>query len=297
MTLAPDLETTLRRSDLDFHVEHFRAESGVRLAVIFMHGFSSHCGVYRHVGRALAAKGIAVTTFDGRGHGRSSGRRGHVRDFADYVDDLAMVVDWARGQDPGVPWALVGHSLGGAIVATYALDEKRVPKPDRLVLAAPYLKLKMKVPAPKQLAANVVAKIVPTFSLPNGLVGKDLSRNPAAVTGFDADPLIFHVASAGWFMATLRAQAHLRTHAQELKVPTLMLIAGDDRIVANEASFAFAQDAGNGVTVKTYDGLFHELLLEPEAGTVIEDVSNWLVGPPAGTELAPPRPTTEARVR
>lgn len=282
MTFAPDLENTLQREGLDFHLEHYRPAGQARLAVVVMHGFSAHCGLYRHVGRALAAQGTAVTQFDGRGHGRSGGRRGHVQDFGDYLDDLGMVIAWARAQDPGVPWALVGHSLGAAIVTAYTLDEKRGEKPSRLVLAAPYFKLKMKVAAPKRMAANVLAKVAPTLSMPNGLAGKDVSRHPAAVTGFDADPLIFHVASAGWFMATLRAQAHLRTHAQELAVPTLMLLAGDDRIVANEANLAFARGAGDQVTVKTYDGLFHELFLEPEADTVLADMASWLGAPLPG---------------
>jgi len=278
MTVAPDFETPLQRSGLEFHVEHFRAVGDPRLSVVFVHGFSAYCAIYRHVGRAFAAKGMAVTMFDGRGHGRPGGLRGHVDDFADYIDDLAMVIDWARAQNPNLPYALVGHSLGGAIAASYALDDKRA-KPARLVLAAPYLKLKMKVPAQKRMAANVVAKIAPTFTVFNGLVGKEISRNPAAVAGFDVDPLIFHTASVGWFMATLRAQAHLRTHAQDLEVPTLMLLAGDDRIVANEASLTFAKNAGDTVTVKAYDGLFHEIFLEPEAATVIEDIGTWLLAP------------------
>jgi len=279
MTVAPNLETTLERSGLSFHVEHYRPEKDASLAVISMHGFSAHCGLYRHVGHALAARGIAVTQFDGRGHGRSSGRRGHVDAFTDYLDDLAMVVKWARARHPSLPWALMGHSLGGTIVASFVLDEQRTEKPSRMVMVAPWLKLKMKVPAPKRLAANVMAKIAPTFSSWNGLRAENLSRNPAAVAGFAKDPLIFHQATAGGFMATLRAQAYVRTHAQDLDLPTLLLVAGDDRIVANEANLGFAQGAGAIVAVKTYHGLFHELYLEPEAETVIRDIGDWLLSP------------------
>jgi len=278
-TVGPDLEVTLQRTGLDFHVEHYRATGDTRLALIAVHGFSAHCGLYPHVGKRMAADGIAVTQFDCRGHGRSDGRRGHVDDFADYLDDLAMIIAWTRAQNPGVPWALMGHSLGGAIVALFTLDERRREKPSRLVLAAPWLKLKMNVPAPKRLAANVVARIAPTFSMPNGLIPEDLSRSPIGVTKFHEDPLIHHTASAGWFMATLRAQAHVRTHAQNLKVPTLMLLAGQDRIVANEANVTFAQRAGDVVTVRSYDQLFHELFLEPEASLVVDDIANWLSAP------------------
>jgi alpha-beta hydrolase superfamily lysophospholipase len=279
MTSGADLEVTLQRGGSNFHVDHYLAKGDARLSLIAVHGFSAHCGLYPHVAKAMAAKGIAVTQFDGRGHGRSDGRRGHVDDFADYLDDLGMVIDWAKTQNSGVPWALMGHSLGGAIVAAFTLDENRTEKPSRLVLAAPWLKLKMKVPAPKRLAANIVARVAPTFSMPNGLVPENLSRNPLVVAKFHEDPLVHHTASAGWFMATLRAQARVRAHAQDLKTPTLMLLAGDDRIVANEANLAFAQAAGDVITLHTYERLFHELFLEPEANIVIDDIASWLSAP------------------
>jgi alpha-beta hydrolase superfamily lysophospholipase len=113
----------------------------------------------------------------------------------------------------------------------------------------------------------------------NGLRAEELSRNPEVIAGFNKDPLVHHVASAGWFMTTLRAQAHLRTHAAELKVPTLMLLPGDDRIVANEASETFARNAGAIVEVRRYEGLFHELYLEPEAEAVVTDIRQWLLSP------------------
>ncbi len=273
------METTLQRDGTDLHVEHYRPTDRARLNLVAVHGFSAHCGLYRHVGCALASRGIATTEFDSRGHGRSGGTRGHVPNFADYIDDLAMVAAWARKQAPGVPWALMGHSLGGAIAATFALDRKSDERPSRLVLVAPWLKLKMKIPAPKRMAANVMAKVAPAFRSGNGLRAENVSRNPAVVQGFTADPLIFHHATAGGFMATLRAQAHVHAHAKELTVPTLLVLAGDDRIVANEASLSFAQAAGQTVVVKTYDGLFHEVFLEPECETVIRDIGDWLLAP------------------
>jgi alpha-beta hydrolase superfamily lysophospholipase len=273
----PDLQVVLQRSGLDFHVAHHAARGETRLNAILMHGFSAHVGLYWHVAAALSDHGIAVTQFDSRGHGKSGGRRGHVDDFVDYLDDLAMVIAWARQRNTGLPWVLVGHSLGGAIVSSYVLDEKRTEKPSRLVLAAPWFKLKMPVPAPKRMAANVVAKVCPTLSMDNGLRADNISRNPEVRAGFNTDPLVHHVASAGWFMTTLRTQAHIRTHAADLKIPTLMLLACEDKIVANEASETFASDAGSIVEVRHYDGLYHELYLEPEAETVVTDIRDWLL--------------------
>ncbi len=274
----PDIETSLHRDGCEVHVEHYRPRGEARLTVVTVHGYSSHCGLYRHVGATFASAGMAATQFDCRGHGRSSGRRGHIVDFGEYVDDLAMVVDWARQQDPGKPWALLGHSMGGAISLAFVLDRNRREEPGRLVLAAPWLKLKMNVSVPKRAAANVAARIIPTFTMPNGLSAENLSRNPSVLAGFDKDPLVHHVATAGWFMATLRAQARIRLLANNLRVPTLLLLAGGDRIVANDANRAFAREAGAMVEIRNYPELFHEMFLEPEADAVLADVSAWLLG-------------------
>jgi alpha-beta hydrolase superfamily lysophospholipase len=171
---------------------------------------------------------------------------------------------------------LLGHSLGGAIALAFVLSQGREKEPGRLVLVAPWLKLKMKVSAPKLAAANVAARVLPTFTMPNGLTAEKVSRNPLVQAGFDKDPLVHHVATAGWFMATLRAQARIRLQAKQLRVPTLLLIAGGDRIVANETTLAFAREAGLIVEVRAYPELFHEMFLEPEAESVLVDISAWL---------------------
>jgi len=274
----PDHEITLHRAGFNLHVEHYRAKGQPRLSLVMVHGYSAHCGLYRHVGAYFASAGIAVTQFDARGHGKSSGRRGHIEDFGEYVDDLAAVIDWARGQDAGLPWALLGHSMGSAVSLAYVLDKTRTEIPSRTALAAPWLKLKMKVSAPKRMAANVAARVMPNFTMPNGLSAENVSRNPLVLGGFDKDPLVHHVATAGWFMATLRAQASIRLHVKDLRGPTLLLIAGGDRIVDNEATLAFAREAGSRVEVHAYPELFHEIFLEPEAENVLADISTWLLG-------------------
>ena len=282
----PDIKTSLQRPDGTIHLEHYRASGEPRMVLVMVHGYSAHCGLYRHVGAAFASAGIAVTQFDCRGHGHSSGRRGHIVDFEEYVDDLALVVAWARQQEAGKPWALLGHSMGGAICLASILGQERTDSPSRLVLAAPWLKLKMKVSAPKRAAANVAARVMPTLTMPNGLTVENLSRNPLVHDGFDKDPLIHHDATAGWFMATLRAQARIRMQAKELKVPSLLLVAGGDRIVANEATLAFAREAGSVIERRDYPELFHELFLEPEADLVLSDISNWLTGATPHKETA-----------
>jgi alpha-beta hydrolase superfamily lysophospholipase len=275
----PIREETLVSDGIALHVEHLCPTTHARLALVMVHGYSPYCGLYRHVARALLAQGMAVTQFDLRGHGHSEGLRGHTDHFDDYHADLSLVVRRTRELSPGAPWALMGHSLGGAIVLDHVLRGLSQPQPDRVVAVAPWLDLKMKVSMPKRAAAEVFARLKPTLSMSNGLKPEDVSRNPEVVAKFFSDPLVHHVATARWFSGVLRAQASIRASAAQLKVPTLMLLAGQDRIVSTEASLAFAGAAGRTVEVRNYPALFHEMFLEPERDQVISDIADWLTTP------------------
>ena len=124
MVVLPDVEEHITTFDgLRLHSESFAPAGPPRAAVVMVHGFSAHCGAFRHVAGALAAAGFAVTAFDCRGHGRSQGRHGFVRRFTDYTDDLHRVLDHARRRTPGVPAVVAGHSHGVAISLDYLLRE------------------------------------------------------------------------------------------------------------------------------------------------------------------------------
>jgi alpha-beta hydrolase superfamily lysophospholipase len=249
-----------------------------------VHGFDAHSARYRHVGSALAQAGLTATLFDSRGHGRSQGRRGHVDRFAQYGADLAAVAAAARAAAPGQPLTLLGHSLGGLVVLDAVL--RGVLQPDRMVLAAPWLGLVMAVPWWKRAASPLFARLWPTLTMGNGLNASDISRNPDAVQSRETDPLIHHVATARWFEEVLATQQRIRTAQPTLKVPTLVLVAGQDRIVSSEATMTFAQAAGPAVAIRRYEALYHELFLEPEQEQVMTDILAWLRAPvAAATDL------------
>jgi lysophospholipase len=272
---------TLLAGEVVLHVEHFRPSKPARLVLVAVHGFGAYCGLYRHVAGALLARGIAVTQFDCRGHGRSQGRRGHVDHFDDYHADLSLVVRRARELVPGVPWALMGHSLGGLIALHHVLRRQSQPQADQLVVVAPWLELKVSMP--KRAAAEVFARLKPTLTMSNGIKAEDVSRSPEVVANFFRDPLVHHVATAGWLASVLQTQAAVRAMGTQLQVPTLLLVAGQDRIVSSEATLAFAQKAGSLTEVRRYPALYHELFLEPEREQVVSDIADWLLMPHAAS--------------
>jgi len=114
----------------ELHEGYFSGAGGVRLyrchvpaivqrpgspVLVVMHGYGEHCRRYDELARFLARRGIGIASFDARGHGRSAGQRGYVRDFEDYVDDLCVFFDAVARSEPDRSVALLGHSNGGLI--------------------------------------------------------------------------------------------------------------------------------------------------------------------------------------
>jgi alpha-beta hydrolase superfamily lysophospholipase len=250
------------------------APSPARAVVVLIHGFSAHSGNFRPVASALAAAGLATLMFDSRGHGRSQGRRGFVRRFSDYSDDLSLMLTLARTSVPGVPVVLMGHSQGGTVALDYLMDGHGTA--DALVLVAPWLALKMKVPTIKVALARFMGGLWPTLAMGNGIKPEIVSRNPEVIAGWASDTLIHHVATPRWFNEVRLAQTRILASPDRLQTPTLLVAAGDDRLVATEASLAFARAVGPRIEVKTYPGLYHEVFLEPERDLVIADIVAWL---------------------
>jgi alpha-beta hydrolase superfamily lysophospholipase len=118
-----------------------------RAAVIFLHGFREHTGVYHRYGFALTAAGIDLWAVDQFGHGPSPGTRG---DFG-LIDDSSALADelteLAERERPGLPWIAQVHWFGSVATLFRLLDQ-----PDRhragVICGAPL------IPIPEMLDAD-----------------------------------------------------------------------------------------------------------------------------------------------
>src|SRR5689334_13142830 len=60
--------------------------------VVITFGYFENMKRYREVIERWNARGVAVATYDLRGHGLSEGRRGFISRFSDYIDDLQALL-------------------------------------------------------------------------------------------------------------------------------------------------------------------------------------------------------------
>ncbi len=212
----------------------------------------------------LRRRGFSVAIHDWRGQGGSerplaNPRKGHITNFADYDADLHRFMKDVVLPDCPPPFIALAHSMGGNILLRHSV----VPGLwfDRLVLCAPLLDVaRDRLP----FSPFLVRKLVAVAGLgPLGRLyvpgGSDV---PVEVQPFEGNPLTSdpdrfarnrqlveqqpQLATGSPTLAWLRAAYRscnvlmARDFAQQVRIPMLLVAAGQDRIVSSAAIESFA---------------------------------------------------------
>ncbi len=271
------------RDGTALYSEWFATAAQPRALALILHGYAEHCGRYREVANVLNQAGVAALSYDMRGHGRAEGQQGHVANYLDYHHDMEAALeqldDRANISYPGTqpPVILVSHSNGGLIAMRAMCDPMRVPR--RLaaaVLSSPFLGLKLKVPRAKALISKAAARLVPTLSLANDIDIADLTHDAGKLAERRMDTLCHEVASAGWFDSALYTQKYVGEFAHRVTVPTLWLIAGEDRLADPAVARRIHQKVRAPTRYVGLPGLFHEVFNEVERELVFGHLTSFI---------------------
>jgi alpha-beta hydrolase superfamily lysophospholipase len=280
------------RDGLKLHTHHWPLPDGTaaRGVAVIVHGLGEHALRYTAVVACLQAQGLHVTALDHRGHGRSEGPRGRMKQDDDLLQDLALLVDATRATHPGLPLLMLGHSLGGAVASRF-VAELCVPEAQRanwwrpvqgLMLSSPALALDLS--AVQRLLMATVAKWLPDVAVANGLRPEWVCHNPDTVAAYLADPLVHDRVSGRLSHFMVDAGQLVRERAARWPVPTLILWGGEDRCVAPPGSASFLSSAQQGAQAGTaapvegecFTQLSHEIFLEREQALVLAVLGTWV---------------------
>lgn len=251
----PFLETTDGRA----YYRHWAAEAP-RAAVIFLHGFGEHTGVYHRYGFALNAAGIDLWAVDQFGHGLTSGDRGDFTTLEASIrlgDELARL---AAAATPGIPLVAQGHSFG-AVATLWKLIDDAGPYRAAVVSGAPL------VPVAGLVDADSTFEILPS----------QLSADPFYLDLMENDPLAFVDADGGPLARELdRGWDTFGASLSNLTLPTLAVHGGNDPIGPVGAVRAYAEQIPALSLVEVAGGghdILNDVTHRDVAATIVEFIN------------------------
>lgn len=245
-----------------------------------LHGILEHCGRYQWFAQQLTANGYALEMIDLRGHGRSDGPRVAIRSIDQYLDDLDDIYPQlaSAGRTPDF---LFGHSMGAGLVTLWTASRR--PQIKGVILSAPPIKIGVPIPRWVVGFGRALVRVLPQIRVVQLKTARRygqhaVSRDPAVLKALREDPLVYR----GRF--PLRTGIELFTLAERLQeiaksfsIPFLLLQGTGDKLSNwKGAREFFERSPSQDKTLHLYEGLYHEVLSEPEKDTVFSDILTWL---------------------
>ena len=294
------------RDGCSIHALEWAPEGPPRGIVQLVHGISEHIGRYDETARFLAEHGFLVCGEDHLGHGRtvSDGSYGFFAPENGWTlaaRDIRALRKLEGARHPNLPYFLLGHSMGSFLTRTYLILWPGTVSGAVLMGTgqepAPLVALGRLISALecRRLGPRGVSPLVHTLSLgaynrrfrPNRTPSDWLSRDPAEVDAFLADPLCQPRPTVSLFRDMMRALQFIARRDQlarmDPSVPVCFLSGQEDPVGGMgrgvEKVVRMFRDAGcRNLSVRLYPGARHELFHEQNRREVWADLLNWLEG-------------------
>ena len=235
-----------------------------KLLILFHRGHE-HSGRWEDVIEALAPEGFTVFAWDARGNGRSEGPRDDAENFGCYVRDAELFVRYLSATEcvPMDQIAVVGHSVGAAVVAAWIHDY--APRVRAAVLATPAFRIRLYLPLAipsLRLAQKFgIMKFVPSY-----VKARVLTHDPAQRIKHEQDTLITHAISTRILLDLYDTATRVTKDAAAIRVPVLVLVAGTDWVVEKAAEQTFFDRLGSSVKkIELLPGYYHDVYHERDA--------------------------------
>lgn len=252
--------------------------SNPRALVVFVHGLGDHIGRYGEFTSRLTQAGFACALFDQRGHGRSEGRRGHVENFGDWVNDLSSFIQFSQmAVTPDTPLFIVGMSLGALIGINFLLTH--TTQISGMVTISAAIQPTIRIPEWKKKCIKRFGRIFSERALNTGIKFTDLTRDEAELELLSKDQFVHRKLTLNAAIEIARNLELVMAMPHRIHTPMLMLAGADDPVCDPDGTRQFAMRLS--AADKRYHvapGMLHDLLHETSRGEIIDDITGWIEG-------------------
>lgn len=274
--VTPVEDFTLRLADDYAAFARLRRPAEPIGAVLYHHGIQSHCGWYEHSAERLCAAGFAVMQFDRRGCGRNDADRGHAKSADQLVHDSALAGEELMRRTGFDSYHVVGVSWGGKLaVAAYVHHPGQVAS---LSLVTPGLFPRVGVSGAEKarIGFSMLYEPLKAFDIPLN-DAELLTSDPDWQRFIETDVRTLRQCTAGFYLASRRMDRMVGRLPDSPAVPLHVMLAGDERIVDNDATEDFVRKLPwPNRRITWYREARHSLEFEKEAGEYFDDLVGFI---------------------
>jgi acylglycerol lipase len=242
-------------------------ENGSPVTIIVTHGINEHLRRL-HFLVDLFSPQFNIFFYDLRGHGKSSGKRGYIKNFSQFPEDLDHVLSFLKQKFNLQRYILFGHSMGALITAYYVQQyAKKDFYPERVFLSSP--PIGVGGPLGKVMKWSPLSVFDTLLKLPSLKLSKMvdlnyLSHNPKVAHEFLNDDLTLKSTHTRLLIEMAKASREVFSRPLRSTVPTYCAIGSEDKIVSPEECRYYFENIDKSVHLKIIPGAYHELHNEIE---------------------------------
>jgi lysophospholipase len=254
----------------------------LRSVAILVHGAGEHLELYEHLGEPLVQNGFGFIAYDLRGFGCSEGKRGHVNHFYEYLNDLDQLIHVFRQKMGNIRFYLIGHSLGGLIVARYV--QHRPDYINGIVLSAPAFGLRIHIPLSAKWLISIISRVAPSLSVNPYLLIEKIQRIPGlnSIITYNfqtklREPLTTLNYSFRWVQELLVQTGEVMQYVTNVTVPTLCICGKRDTLIPpDKVRLFFDKLAVQDKEWLLLPDFGHRLLHSEQSPLATNALINWL---------------------
>ncbi len=244
--------------------------SNPKASVVLLHGIAEHHLRYQRLIEHLNENNYNVIAFDLRGHGKSGGKRGYIKNVNYYINDLKEVIIYTyRKYDNDV--FIIGHSLGALITNLYAIDYDNVKGIIVSGSAGDFAK-----------STNVL-RVLPTFlygfkKIKTNFQDPNLNGNTTNIYETNTDNYLLNEFSLKLIAETMiKGIRRLKKGMSKIKTPYLILHGESDKVIIPKSNNNLYLKIGSEDKHRiTYPNFGHNILNDFNNENIFKDIIRWL---------------------
>ena len=252
---------------------NWKSSKDIKALILLIHGLGDHSGRYEYLVKYLTKWGAHITAIDLHGHGKSSGKRGHIPSYNLVFNDISNAIIKLKKVNNTLPVFLYGHSMGGNLVINYSLRENS--NINGIIASSPAIRPAFTSSTLKLMLAKILYPIYPSLTLNSGLELTGISRDKSIIEAYKNDPLVHSHVSIRLALDILKNGEWALENSQKLKIPGLILHGDKDILTDHDASKTFANKS-SVCKFNSFKGGYHELHNDIDKEIVFSKITDWL---------------------